>query len=103
MSRRWDFGLISSERSLETNVKSTDLHIVGRNIAFELFPRTYKGKIGAFSGKKNALSISRERTRIWLHTRHQDEAAEPHRDGLFAAKSIEVKDLNISKSKKSGS
>lgn len=40
--------------SLETNVKSTDLHIIGRNMAFDLFPRTDKGKIGVFSSK-NAL------------------------------------------------
>ncbi|WP_421777974.1 hypothetical protein [Gardnerella sp. KA00747] len=80
MSRRWDFGLISSERSLETKVKSTDLHIMGRNMAFELFPRTYEGKNRCVSEQKHALSNSRERTRIWLHTRHQDEAVEPARD-----------------------
>lgn len=50
--------------SLETKAKSTDLHIIGRNMAFELFPRTYKGKNRCVSGQKHALSNSSERARI---------------------------------------
>lgn len=42
--RRWDFRLVPSERSLEAVGKSVDLHIIGRSKAFDLFPRTYKGK-----------------------------------------------------------
>lgn len=34
-------------------------------------------KIGVFYGKKHALINSRERTRIWLHTRHPSGAIEP--------------------------
>lgn len=36
-------------------------------------------KIGVFYGKKHALINSRERTRIWLHTRHPSGAIEPCR------------------------
>ena len=43
-SRRWDFGLVPSERSLETIGKSVRLHIIGRSKVFDLFPRTDKGK-----------------------------------------------------------
>lgn len=46
--RRWDFGLVPSERSLEAVDKSVHLHIIGRSKAFDLFPRTYKGKIDVF-------------------------------------------------------
>lgn len=74
---RWDFRLISSERSLEAVGKSVDLHIIGRSKVFDLFPRTYKGKNRCVLRGKHALINSRERTRIWLHTRHQDEAIEP--------------------------
>lgn len=42
--RRWNFGLVPSERSLETVGKSVRLHIIGRSNVFDLFPRTYKGK-----------------------------------------------------------
>ena len=41
-------------------------------------------KIGVL--KKHALINFRERTRIWLHTRHQDEAIEPCGDGMFDVK-----------------
>ena len=68
MLRRWDFGLVPSERSLEAVGKSVDLHIIGRSKVFDLFPRTYKGKKRCVYGKKHALINSRERTRIWLHT-----------------------------------
>ena len=44
MLRRWDFRLVSSERSLEAVGESVRLHIIGRSKAFDLFPRTYKGK-----------------------------------------------------------
>ena len=63
-----------------------DLHIIGRSVAFNLFPRTYRGKSQCVLRQKHALINSRERTRIWLHTRHQDEAIEPRRD-----RSIDVK------------
>ena len=78
--RRWDFGLISSERSLETVGTSVRLHIIGRSKVFDLFPRTDKGKNRCVFLKKCALTNSRERTRIRLHTRHQDEAVEPRRE-----------------------
>ena len=42
--RRWNFGLVPSERSLEAVGKSVRLHIIGRSNVFDLFPRTYKGK-----------------------------------------------------------
>lgn len=38
----------------------------------------YKGKNRCVSGQKHALSNSIERARIWLHTRHQDEAVKPN-------------------------
>ena len=75
--RRWDFRLVPSERSLEAVGKSVDLHIIGRSRVFDLFPRTYKGKNRCVSRQKHALINSRERTRIWLHTRHQSGAIEP--------------------------
>ena len=84
--RRWDFRLVPSERSLEAVGKSVDLHIIGRSVAFDLFPRTYRGKNQCVLRQKHALINSRERTRIWLHTRHQDEAIEPRRDRLFTNK-----------------
>ena len=37
--------------SLETNVKSTDLHIIGRNMSFELFRERIRAKIGVFPSK----------------------------------------------------
>lgn len=77
--RRWDFRLVTSERSLEAVGDSVGLHIIGRSKAFDLFPRTYKGKNRCVLCQKYALINSRERTRIWLHTRHQDEAIEPLR------------------------
>ncbi len=77
MLRRWDFRLVPSERSLEAVGKSVDLHIIGRSKAFDLFPRTYKGKNRCVLWKKHALINSRERTRIWLHTRHQSGAIVP--------------------------
>ena len=76
--RRWDFGLVPSERSLEAVGKSAGLHIIGRRKVFDLFPRTDKGKKRCVLRQKYALINSRERPRIWLHTRHQDEAIEPH-------------------------
>ncbi len=63
MLRRWDFRLVPSERSLEAVGKSVRLHYIGRSKAFDLFPRTYKGKNGVFYGKKHALINSRERPR----------------------------------------
>ena len=57
------------------------LHIIGRSKVFDLFPRTDKGKNRCVFLKKCALTNSRERTRIRLHTRHQDEAVEPCGDG----------------------
>ena len=86
--RRWDFRLVLSERSLEAVGKSVDLHIIGRSVAFDLFPRTYRGKNQCVLRKKHALINSRERTRIWLHTRHQDEAIEPCGDSVSAVKKI---------------
>ena len=77
MLRRWDFGLVPSERSLEAVGKSVDLHNIGRSMAFDLFPRTYRGKNRCVLRQKHVLINSRERARIWLHTRHQDEAIEP--------------------------
>ena len=76
--RRWDFGLVPSERSLEAVGKSAGLHIIGRRKVFDLFPRTDKGKKRCVLRQKYALINSRERPRIWIHTRHQDEAIEPH-------------------------
>ena len=81
MLRRWDFGLVPSERSLEAVGESVDLHNIGRSMAFDLFPRTYRGKNRCVLRQKHVLINSRERARIWLHTRHQDEAIEPCRDG----------------------
>lgn len=66
--RRWDFRLVPSERGLEAVGKSVDLHIIGRSKAFDLFPRTHKGKNRCILREKHALINSRERTRIWLHT-----------------------------------
>ena len=90
--RRWDFRLVTSERSLEAVGDSVGLHIIGRSKAFDLFPRTYKGKNRCVLCQKYALINSRERTRIWLHTRHQDEAIEPCGDS-----SIDNKEINKSK------
>ena len=59
--RRWDFGLIPSERSLEAVGKSVRLHIISRSKVFDLFPRTYKDKNRCDFGQKNALINSRER------------------------------------------
>lgn len=82
MLRRWDFGLVPSERSFEAVGKSVRLHIISRSKVFDLFPRTYKGKNRCVSRQKHALINSRERTRIWLHTRHQSGAIEPCGDGV---------------------
>lgn len=84
MLRRWDFGLVPSERSLEAVGKSVDLHNIGRSMAFDLFPRTYRGKNRCVLRQKHVLINSRERARIWLHTRHQDEAIEPRGDSRSA-------------------
>ena len=60
--RRWDFGLVPSERSLEAVGTSVRLHIfIGRSKVFDLFPRTYKGKNRCVLWKKHALINSRER------------------------------------------
>lgn len=59
--RRWDFGHIPSERSLEAVGKSVDLHIIGRSKVFDLFPRTDKGKNRCVLWQKYALINSRER------------------------------------------
>jgi hypothetical protein len=66
--RRWDFRLVPSERGLEAVGKSVRLHIIGRSKVFDLFPRTDKGKNRCVFLKKCALTNSRERTRIRLHT-----------------------------------
>ena len=60
MLRRWDFRLVPSERGLEAVGKSVPLHIIGRSKAFDLFPRTYKGKNRCIIRKKHALINSRE-------------------------------------------
>ena len=49
-SRRWDFGHIPSERSLEAVGKSVRLHRIGRSKVFDLFPRTEKDKNQCDSG-----------------------------------------------------
>ena len=67
----------ASERSLEAVGKSVGLHIIGRSKVFNLFPRTDKGKNWCVLRQKHALINSRERPRIQLHIRHQDEAIEP--------------------------
>ena len=77
MLRRWDFRPVPSERSLEAVGDYVDLHIIGKSKVFDLFPRTDKGKNRCVLRKKYALINSRERTRIWLHTRHQSGAIEP--------------------------
>ena len=59
--RRWNFGLVPLERSLEAVGKSVCLHIIGRSKVFDLFPRTYKGKNRCVSRRKHALINSRER------------------------------------------
>lgn len=97
MLRRWDFRLVPSERSLEAVGKSVDLHIIGRSMAFDLFPRTYRGKNRCVLRQKHALINSRERTRIWLHTRHQDEAIEPYRMRLSDFKRIVTNTIKMSK------
>lgn len=84
--RRWVFRLVPSERGLEAVGESMRLHIIGRSKVFDLFPRTYKGKNRYVLRQKHALINSRERTRIWLHTRHQSGTIEPCGDG-----SIDVK------------
>ena len=81
MLRRLDFRLVPSERSLEAVGESVRLHIISRSKVFDLFPRTYRGNNRCVLRQKHALINSRERTRIWLHTRHQDEAIEPRGDG----------------------
>ena len=81
MLRRWDFRLVPSERSLEAVGESVRLHIISRSKVFDLFPRTYRGNNRCVLRQKHALINSRERTRIWLHTRHQSGAIEPRGDG----------------------
>ena len=61
MLRRWDFGLVPSERSLEAVGKSVDLHNIGRSMAFDLFPRTYRGKNRCVLRQKHVLINSRKR------------------------------------------
>lgn len=61
MSRRWDFRLVLSERSLEAVGEYVDLHIIGRSKVFDLFPRTDKGKNRCVLWQKHALINSRER------------------------------------------
>lgn len=61
MSRRWDFRLVPSERSLEAVGKSVDLHIIGRSKVFDLFPRTHKDKNRCVLREKHASINSRER------------------------------------------
>ena len=62
MLRRWGFRLVPSERSLEAVGESVRLHIISRSKAFDLFPRTYKGKNRCVLRQKYALINSRERT-----------------------------------------
>lgn len=59
--RRWDFRLVSSERSLEAVGKSVRLHIIGRSKVFDLFPRTDRGKNRCVLRQKCASINSRER------------------------------------------
>ena len=54
--------------SLETNVKSTDLHITGRNMSFELFRERIRAKIGVFSGKKRFEHFPRTNTNLATHS-----------------------------------
>ena len=106
MLRRWDFRLVPSERSLEAVGESVDLHIIGRSKAFDLFPRTHKGKNRCILREKHALINSRERTRIWLHTWHQSGAIEPCGDSRVDVKGkigIAVKRLEIKGFKTKGS
>lgn len=84
MLRRWDFRLVPSERSLEAVGESVRLHIISRSKAFDLFPRTYRGKNRCVLRQKHALINSRERTRIWLHTWHQSGAIEPRGERCIA-------------------
>ena len=93
--RRWDFRLVPSERGLEAVGKSVDLHIIGRSKAFDLFPRTHKGKNRCILREKHALINSRERTRIWLHTRHQSGAIEPRGSRYMSTKSEFVEILEF--------
>ena len=67
------------------------LHIIGRSKVFDLFPRTDKDKNRCVLWQKYALINSRERARIWLHTRHQDEAVEPCGDGGIDVKRRKIK------------
>ena len=59
--RRWDFGIVPSERSLEAVGKAVSLYIIGRSKSFDLFPRTGKGKNRCVLRQKYALINSRER------------------------------------------
>ena len=95
MLRRWGFRLVPSERSLEAVGESVRLHIISRSKVFDMFPRTYRGNNRCVLRQKHALINSRERTRIWLHTRHQSGAIEPCGDG-----SIDVKEIKSSARKR---
>lgn len=63
--RRWDFRPIPSEQSLEAVGKSVCLHIISRSKAFDLFPRTDKGKNRCVFRQNYALINSRERPQIF--------------------------------------
>lgn len=73
MLRRWDFRLVSSERGLEAVGKSVPLHIIGRSKAFDLFPRTHKGKNRCILWKKTRFdkfprtnaNLATHSTSIW--------------------------------------
>lgn len=61
-SRRWDFGFISSEWSVEAVRKSVCFHTISRNKRIDLFPRTSAVEKTATLRSKKPLINSRERT-----------------------------------------
>ena len=60
--RRWDFGLVPSERRIEA-IGGFAGSILSRDNHIDLFPRTYKGKNRCVLRQKYALINSRERPR----------------------------------------
>ena len=60
--RRWDFGLVPSERSLETVGKFARFHIISRDNHIDLFPKTSVVEKMAILKIKKTLIYSRERT-----------------------------------------
>ena len=60
--RRWDFGLVPSERRLETVGKYARFHIISRDNHIDLFPHTSAVEKMAILRSKKPLIYSRERT-----------------------------------------